>query len=278
MIDYELAQEVAIRVAREAGEILRGWRSRSADWAVEYKSVRDPVTEADRCSEEHVVSSLLAAFPHTRVLSEEAGATGQGEAMWIVDPLDGTVNFMMGHPFYAVSIALVEHGRPVVGAVYAPQMDDLFSARRGGGAFRQGEPIRVSSREKLLDAVLGTGFAYNRSETTQNNIDNFQRLILACRGLRRCGSAALDLAYVAAGILDGFWELYLAPWDVAAGVLLVEEAQGRVTDFAGGGDPIFSQNIVASNGRLHDAIRGELTPFVDEDRTVRPDPHSIRGR
>jgi myo-inositol-1(or 4)-monophosphatase len=256
--------DLALTIARGAGEILLEGRERLTSLAVAYKGLRDPVTEIDRASEDYLRAEIARERPGDRFLGEEGGERegGTGERLWIVDPLDGTVNFMHGHPVFCVSIALTVAGRVEAGVVHAPRMRETFWATRGRGAFCDGKRLRVSPEADLAGAVLATGFAYNRGEAgKQTNLDNFSRLTMASQGLRRMGAAALDLAYVAAGIYDGFWELYLSPWDVAAGALLIEEAGGRVTDFGGGDGWLFGKNILATNGRIHGAVAAHLTPF-----------------
>jgi myo-inositol-1(or 4)-monophosphatase len=258
--------ELALRLARGAGDILLEGQERLASLDVRFKGRRDPVTEIDRASEEFLRSELARERPGDRFLGEEGGERpgGTGERLWIVDPLDGTVNYMHGHPVFCVSIALAVNGRVQAGVVHAPRMRQTFRAARGRGAFLDDRPLRVSASADLASAVLATGFAYNRGEEgRQTNLDNFSRLTMSCLGLRRMGAAALDIAWVAAGIFDGFWELYLSPWDVAAGALLVEEASGRVTDFSGGDGWLSGRNILATNGRLHDAVAAQLSPFRD---------------
>jgi myo-inositol-1(or 4)-monophosphatase len=181
-----------------------------------------------------------------------------------VDPLDGTVNFLHGLPFWCVSIAVVEQGRLAAAVVHAPELGQTFVAAAGAGCRLNGEPVEVSPTGELAEAILATGFAYHRNELADNNFENFTALGLGSAGIRRMGSAALDLAYVACGRLDGFWELHLEPWDIAAGALLVREAGGEVTDFRDSEELdriLFSRTIVASNGRLHDAIRSRLAPL-----------------
>ncbi len=252
-------------LARRAGEILlRHYRPVGRARIVDRKSgqARNLVTEADRASEELILSELDRAFPGDAVVAEETGAHGRDRGrVWHVDPLDGTVNFAHGHPFFAVSIGLVEHGEPVLGVVHGPVLSETFTGEVGRGAARNGEPIRVSETEELGQSLLATGFAYGRNESPDHNVDNFAKLVFLVRGIRRAGAASLDLAYVAAGRLDGFWELFLSSWDVAAGAALVRAAGGRVTDFRGGGDYLEGRHIAATNGRIHDALLAELHPL-----------------
>ncbi|MBI4576196.1 MAG: inositol monophosphatase, partial [Planctomycetes bacterium] len=182
---------------------------------------------------------------------------------WVVDPLDGTTNYAHGLPAYSVALALVRvpPGRVEVAVVHAPRLGETYSARRGGGTLLNGAPVRVSDTERLGDALLASGFAYERNRTPDDNVANWGRLVMACRDLRRGGSASIDLACVAAGRHDGFWELHLAPWDKAPGSLLVEEAGGQVTDHEGGASWLEGPCIVATNGRVHEALRRELEPL-----------------
>ena len=251
-------------VAEEAGEIIREAWGRCG--TIEEKgSNRDLVTEIDRRAERAILGRLGERFPEDMLWGEESGGPGgfdpQSECFWLVDPLDGTVNFTYEHPFVAVSIARIEAGRPTLGVVHAPILHETFLAERGGGAFRNGRKIRVSSRSPLSEALLATGFACLREPTKGDNLANFARLARRARGVRRCGSAAIDLAYVACGRYDGFWEFSLAPYDVAAGSLLVEEAGGRITDILGGDGSLFGSNIVASNDSIHEAILELLDPL-----------------
>jgi myo-inositol-1(or 4)-monophosphatase len=260
--------DFALEVSRRAGEILLSHFEKLEKSDISYKGKRNLVTVADKKSEEFIVSEVRRAFPDHSILAEEQTKdTDRAAWEWIIDPLDGTINYAHGHPFFCVSIALLCEGDVRLGVVHAPILSETCYAQSGEGAFLDGRKLSVSTSDRLIDSLLATGFAYVREETLSNNLANFNRLSLKARGVRRYGSAAIDLAYVAAGRLDGFWELYLAPWDVAAGSLIVAEAGGRVTDIAGGSDYIYGQNIVASNGLIHDMIRENLDPFTDDDRS-----------
>ncbi len=254
--------ELAKQAAADAGEILKkSFRTLGRSDAA-FKSERDPVTRLDRESEKLIVRRIADAFPKHAVLAEEGDGDASGaDCRWIIDPLDGTVNYLHGSPVYAVSIALEENGTLVMGVINVPQLGEMFWASQGKGAFLNGEKISVSPAERLIDSVLATGFAYNRRTAADNNLANFSALAMAARGVRRMGAAAVDMAYVAAGILDGFWEIGLQPWDVAAGAVIIREAGGKVTDFAGKDGFLFEKNIVASNGLVHDALRERLAPF-----------------
>jgi myo-inositol-1(or 4)-monophosphatase len=253
-VDY---LETAIDLARAAGDVLNHYASR--DKAVEFKGHANLVTIADRKSEELIVGGILARYPDHSILAEESGATQPGAPVqWIVDPLDGTTNFAHGYPFYCVSIGVEIHGELACGAVYDPVREELFTAARGQGAYCNGEPLQVSGVDALSRALLITGFPYNFREHVDTVVGQFRRFLVAGQAVRRGGSAALDLCYLAAGRLDGFWELYLQPWDTAAGKLILEEAGGRVTDFTGAPHSIYETQILASNGRLHAEMLGVL--------------------
>lgn len=247
--DAEARLRLAEELAWEAGEVHRRYYRTLDPAAVELKGRRDPVTEADREAEAIIVRGLQAAHPRDAILAEEGGAhPGSSEYEWIVDPLDGTVNFSHGLPMHAVAIA-VRRGRELLAAVvYAPQLGETYAATRGGGTTLNGQPVHVSHQEAVHEALLATGFGYRRQEVADNNVDHFNDLILRCRDLRRLGSAALDFALVASGRYDGYWELHLSPWDIAAGVLLVEEAGGVVCDLDGGQEMIERGHVLACNG------------------------------
>lgn len=226
---------------------------------------RELVTEADRETERVVVGGLLQQFPDHAVLAEEGVLTVQGEKSsnsdwtWIVDPLDGTTNFVHGLPFFAVAIGLAYRSVPVVGVVHAPVLQQTYSAALGLGATCNGTPLRVSPTTELADALLATGFAYRRDEAgAVDNLERLRRVMPHCRDVRRFGSAELDLCLVARGAYDAYWEFDLAPYDVAAGAIVVREAGGVVTDIDGGDEWLFGGRILASNGVLHEQVRQYL--------------------
>jgi myo-inositol-1(or 4)-monophosphatase len=224
------------------------------------KRHRDLLTIADSEAERVIIDTIHASFPGHGILGEETGADlRDGEYIWIIDPVDGTTNYARGFPFFSASVGLWHKGQPVLGLVEAPALRERFMAERGSGAFLNGRRLRVSRTPDIAHSILATGFAYVRNEVVRNNLDNFGRLILKCHDIRRPGAASLDLAYVAAGRFDGYWEPYLKPWDAAAGCLLVTEAGGKITDFAGGQDWLFGANLVASNGLVHEELRTELS-------------------
>jgi len=252
----------ALELARGAGELLEGYFGQlHRDDADRKKGVRrDLVSEAEVASEKYLVEGIPAGDD---VLGEEGSARDTGAARkWIIDPLDGTVNFLHGLPCWAVSVARVDAGELTVGVVHAPALGWTFAAERGQGATLNGNPIRVSGTGALGDSIVATGFAYRRDELADHNFDNFQAIGMAAAGVRRMGAAAVDLALVAAGRMDGFWELHLSPWDIAAGILLVREAGGRVTDFAGSEEiDLAGRNLLATNSRIHEEMRGMIAPL-----------------
>ncbi len=244
--------EIAVEAARAAGRILRD--RFETGFGVRHKGAVDLVTEVDLECEEAIRQVLGRLAPGTPVLGEEEGLTGTGGAgRWIVDPLDGTTNYAHGFPACCVSIAWEEDGRVRAGVVYDPLRGEWFTARQGRGAQRNGEPIRVSETARLSEALLATGFPYDRGENPRNYRE-FCHLTQITQGVRRTGSAALDLAYTASGRLDGFWEPGLKPWDLAAGCLLVEEAGGVVTGYDGGPFTPYDRDVVAANPKLHPAL------------------------
>jgi myo-inositol-1(or 4)-monophosphatase len=225
------------------------------DKKVELKGEINLVTEVDRICEQRIVEIIQKTFPEHNILTEETPMPeGSSPYRWIIDPLDGTTNYAHGYPFFCTSIALEFEGAIILGAIYDPLLDELFTAQQDHGAFLNGERISVSATPRLIEALLCTGFPYDLRESSVNNMDHFNNFIMEARAIRRDGSAALDLCYVAAGRFDGFWELKLNPWDVAAGKLIVEEAGGMVTDFGGGPLDIYGQETLASNGRIHGEI------------------------
>lgn len=254
--------DFAVSLAQEAGAVLLGYFEKLKASDISFKGKRDLVTVADNESEKLIVREIRRAFPDHSILAEEQTRQNKkSQYKWLIDPLDGTVNYAHGHPFFAVSIALAKDGEIILGVVHVPVLGETYHARRGGGAYMGSRELSVSESQTLIDALLATGFAYVREETPNNNIANFGRLTLKARGVRRYGSAAIELAYVGAGRLCGFWELHLAPWDVAAGSLLVIEAGGKVTEVCGAGNYIYGQNIVASNGKIHKLIIDNLDAF-----------------
>jgi myo-inositol-1(or 4)-monophosphatase len=250
--------ECARAAAAQAGALLRqgAFRGHGAERKA---TAVDLVTEYDRRSEALVVETLRAAFPDDTIVAEEGGGVAGGaERRWWVDPLDGTTNFAHGLPFFCVSIGLEVRGQLAVGVVEAPALGWSFSTARGQGAHLGETPLRVSDTESLAAWLLATGFPYDVASDPRNNFAEFAALYRASQGVRRVGAAALDLAMVAAGWLDGYWEMKLRPWDLAAGALLVEEAGGRVSTWSGAPLQLAGGEVVATNGRIHDALVATL--------------------
>jgi myo-inositol-1(or 4)-monophosphatase len=258
-IDPEALRDLAVSWAREAGAVLR--EAYGGAHALERKGAIDLVTETDRRAESLILSRLRERFPDHAVLAEESGAHQARNApvRWLIDPLDGTTNFAHNYPFFCVSIAAETQGRLVAGAVFDPVRDEMFAAAAGKGAALNGTPLRVSTVDRLENSLLVTGFPYDVREHPERHVPLFQAFLVRAQGLRRDGSAALNLCYLAAGRFDGFWEGHLAPWDMAAGVLMVREAGGRVTDYAGGTFRLERPEILASNGRIHEEMCTILT-------------------
>lgn len=257
LMDYTTVLKTAIAVAHEAGTIVREAFPQTALTQVDFKGAVNPVTETDIASENLIIARLHAAFPDHRFYAEESGGDdwrASGPPIWLIDPLDGTVNFAHGFPYVGISLALLVDGRPVVGVIHDPLRSETFAASAGGGATLNDRPIRVSTTQPLAKALLATGFPYDRRTAPDNNTARLDYFLRRSQGVRRAGAAVLDLSYVACGRLDGFWEIRLNPWDVAAGILIVREAGGQVTDDRGNPDCISGAFIVASNGRIHEEM------------------------
>lgn len=250
--------QTAVSASRQAGALLQKYAQ--AGFRVQYKNPINLVTDADHAAEQCIIDRIRRDFPSHRFLAEERGAIDAGDSpyRWVIDPLDGTTNFAHGFPVYAVSIGLEYDGRCLLGVVFDPTRGELFSALDGDGAYLNGSPLRVSATATLDESLLVTGFAYDIRETSRNNLNHFSRFALKAQGVRRTGSAALDLCYVAAGRFDGFWEVKLNPWDMAAGAVIVREAGGRVSRFNGAELSIYGQELIASNGLVHEAMLGVL--------------------
>ena len=257
---------IAVRAARNAGDIIVRHLNRIDQLTVSSKERNDFVSEVDRQAEAEIIAVIRKAYPRHGVLAEESGShEGSDEFQWIVDPLDGTTNFLHGFPQFSVSIALKHKGRLDQAVVYDPLRQELYTASRGSGAFLDNRRIRVSRQTALTGALLGTGFPYRNQQHLDAYLNMFRALIVDTAGIRRPGSAALDLAYVAAGRLDGFWELGLNAWDMAAGVLLIQEAGGLVGDLAGGHSHLETGNIVAATPKLFPAMLREIRPCLSAD-------------
>src|SRR5690554_2553326 len=258
MSNYLLEQRCAEALARQAGKMIL--RASRGDFEVFAKDGNDVVTEIDRAIEVFITAELNALFPADEILGEEFGGVEglSKQRRWLIDPIDGTLNFTCGVPMSCVSIAMQDHGVSQVGVVYDPYRDELFSARRGAGALLDGQTMRVSPRTLIEQSVLVTGFRPITRDDLPDNLDNFVAISKEARAVRRFGSAALDLAYVAAGRLDGFWEFGLSPWDTGAGYLLVEEAGGLVSDIKMGPYTAFEKSILATNAHIHDSLSKRL--------------------
>jgi myo-inositol-1(or 4)-monophosphatase len=251
-------QEICLKVceiAKQAGAFIRAERNKIVAHQVEVKSLNSLVTYVDKTSEKMLVEALQELLPDAGFITEEETINKKSENLsWIIDPLDGTTNFIHGVPCFSVSIALMEEGKVVIGVIYEVNLDECFYAWKNGGAFLNGEKINVTTTKKLSDTLLATGFPYYDYERMQSYLKLLAELMEKTRGIRRLGSAATDLAYVACGRFDAFYEYSLHPWDVAAGVLIVQEAGGAVTDFEGGDNYIFGKEIIASNGYIHQEL------------------------
>ncbi|HVF36148.1 MAG TPA: inositol monophosphatase family protein [Candidatus Saccharimonadia bacterium] len=250
------ALNVAIKAARAAGSVILRHINKLESLAVVEKDRHDFASEVDRMAEVEIVRELRRAFPDHAILAEESGASGRSRFTWIVDPLDGTHNYLRGFPHFSVSIALAENGETQHGVVFDPIRDELYTASKGGGAFLNDKRMRVSGRISLAGALLATGFPFRQRQHIDAHLAMTRSLLAGAQAedIRRTGSAALDLAYVAAGRLDGYWEIGLKPWDMAAGALLVREAGGRCLDFRGEADFMQSGNIIAGNLKITAAL------------------------
>ncbi|HEY3444896.1 MAG TPA: inositol monophosphatase family protein [Myxococcales bacterium] len=248
-------QSAAVEAARLAGaELVARWKTART---VEFKHAIDLVTDADTASEKRILEFIEQRFPGHEILAEERGGLrgpASAEHRWIVDPLDGTTNYAHGMPHFSVSVAVEDARGIAAGAVFDPLRDEMFEAGRGHGALLNGEPIRVSGETALARALLATGFPYDVWQTADRPLKLIDTFVRRAQGIRRAGSAALDLAYVAAGRYDGYFEGFLKPWDLAAGMLLVLEAGGRITDLAGAPVDLFLGDTLATNGLLHDEM------------------------
>ncbi len=254
---YDRFLAAASDAARQAGWLLR--ENVDGRGEIMFKGAVDLVTRFDRESQEMIFRRLSSEFPdHGFLAEEDLSREGAAPFRWIYDPLDGTTNFAHTFPVFCVSIALEERGAVVLGVVHDPMREETFTAVRGRGAFLNGKPIRVSAIPELGRALLATGFPYDVRTSPVNNVAEFSRFVIEAQAIRRCGSAALDLCYVACGRFDGFWELKLKPWDVAAGAIIVEEAGGRVTDFDGRPFDPWNRKALASNGLIHEEMRRVL--------------------
>ncbi len=255
---------IAIRAARSAGRIIMRAYDRRDELVVTSKQRNDFVSEVDQAAEAAIIHELHSKFPHHAILAEESGKQDGNEFEWMIDPLDGTTNYLHGFPQFAISIGLRYRGQMQQAVVYDPLREELFTASRGGGALLNDRKIRVAQRRDLDGALIGTGIPFRDQSQLTTYLKMLEVMVKDTAGIRHPGSAALDFAYVAAGRLDGFWELGLLPWDFAAGVLLITEAGGTVTDLAGGERYFETGNVVAGNLRLHQTMLRRLKPLLHE--------------
>lgn len=259
---------IAVRAAREASRIITRNFNRIDRLTITDKGSNDFVSEVDRNAEAVIINILREKYPHHAILAEESGQHVGDDYQWIIDPLDGTTNFLHGFPQFAISIALKIKGRLEMGVVYDPISDEMFTASRGEGALLNDRKIRVSGRKSLEGALLGTGLPYRDFSFTDNYLGMLKDLMKDSAGVRRPGSAALDFAYLAAGRTDGFWELGLSEWDFAAGAVLVREAGGLVTDIGGGERFLDTGNVIAGNIKVHNAMLKRILPHLDDKLTA----------
>jgi myo-inositol-1(or 4)-monophosphatase len=256
---------IAVRAARRAGEVIVRSLVRLESLEVTSKGRNDYVSEIDRSAEREIIDIIHKHYPEHAILAEESGSSGDNDAVWIIDPLDGTTNFLHGFPVFAVSIAVQLRGKLEIGVIYDPMRQEVFTAARGEGAHLENHRIRVSKQRGLDGALLATGFPYREDEKYADNyFAMFRMLTTMCSGIRRPGAAALDLAYVACGRVDGFWEMGLKPWDTAAGTLMIREAGGRVGTL-GGDEYRLGANIVGGAPKVYEALIAALAPHVPEE-------------
>ncbi|HCY18337.1 MAG TPA: inositol monophosphatase [Deltaproteobacteria bacterium] len=250
-------KKIAITAAKNAGLILK--KNLGKPRSIEYKGVIDIVTEMDRKAEDLIIKTIKKEFPEHGILTEESNERkSSSEYRWIIDPLDGTTNYSHGYPVFCVSIALEKEGEIILGVVYDPVLGELFTAEKDKGAFVNNKKIKVSKIRELTKSLLATGFPYDVRTSRQNNLDHFSNFAVKAQAIRRAGSAALDMCYVAYGRFDGFWEIKLKPWDTAAAMLIIREAGGMVTDFNGGPFSMYSGETLASNGLIHNEMLNVL--------------------
>jgi len=263
---------IAVKAARTAGSIINRAALDLEVLKVGVKGPNDFVSEVDRAAEEAIIGTLLEAYPGHGILAEESGrahGAKNSEYVWIIDPLDGTTNFLHGFPVYAVSIALAHRGQVQQAVVYDPTRNDLFFASKGRGAFLNDRRLRVSKRTRLSDALIGTGFPFRKGDNFKRYVKMFEEVMQSCAGLRRPGAAALDLCYVAAGYYDGFFETGLQPWDAAAGSLMITEAGGLIGNFTGESDFLYQREVVAGNPKVYGQLVQLLAPYT---RVIKDEP------
>ncbi len=256
---------IAVRAARSAGDLILRSADNVGRLHIDQKGKNDYVSEVDRMVERDIIGIIKASFPEHGILAEESGEHLGNDYVWVIDPLDGTTNFLHGFPQYAVSIALKYKGRIEVGVIYDPLRDELFTAKRGGGAMLNNRRLRVTQQTSLKSALIGTGFPFKTDKYLDAYLGMFKALTTECAGIRRAGAAALDLAYVAAGRLDGFWEIGVMEWDMAAGILLIKEAGGVVTDFSFNDNYLQSGNLITGSPKMHQLMYQLIEPHVTDN-------------
>jgi myo-inositol-1(or 4)-monophosphatase len=274
---------IAVKAARAAGAIINRAALDLDLLKISSKGPNDFVSEVDQAAEQAIIDILLQAYPGHGILAEESGrahGAKNSEFVWIIDPLDGTTNFLHGFPVYAVSIALAHRGQVQQGVVYDPTRNDLFYASRGRGAFLNDRRLRVSKRTRMNDALIGTGFPFRKGDNFKRYVKMFEEVMQNCAGLRRPGAAALDLCYVAAGYYDGFFETGLNPWDIAAGSLMITEAGGLIGNFTGEADYLHQREVVAGTPKVYGQMVQMLAPYsrvIKADETAEPAPAAVPG-
>jgi myo-inositol-1(or 4)-monophosphatase len=271
---------IAIKAARAAGALINRASLDIEKLQVQTKSANDFVTEVDQAAERVIIETILQAYPGHGILAEESGRSmgaKDSEFVWIIDPLDGTTNFIHGFPVYSVSIALAHRGVVQQAVVYDPTRNDLFIASRGRGAYVNERRLRVSKRTRLADSLIGTGFPFRKGDNFKRYAKMFEELMPQCAGLRRPGSAALDLCYVAAGWYDGFFETGLNPWDIAAGSLIITEAGGLVGNFTGEADYLYQRELVCGNPKVYGQLVAILSPFTKIIKDAGPAAQAAAG-
>jgi len=269
---------IAIKAARAAGSIINRASLDLDLLTVSSKAPNDFVTEVDQAAERAIIEVLLTAYPGHGILAEESGnehGAKDSDYLWIIDPLDGTTNFIHGFPVYAVSIALAFRGQVQQAVVYDPSRNDLFFASKGRGAYRNDKRLRVSKRIRMSEALIGTGFPFRKGDNFRRYVQMFEAVMQNCAGLRRPGAAALDLCYVAAGYYDGFFETGLSPWDIAAGSLMITEAGGLIGNFTGEADFLYQREVVAGNPKIYGQLVQTLAPYT---RVIKADASASSPR
>jgi myo-inositol-1(or 4)-monophosphatase len=256
---------IAVRAARSAGDLILRSADNVGRLHIDQKGKNDYASEVDRMAEREIINIVKAAYPEHAILAEESGEHKGNDFVWVIDPLDGTTNFLHGFPQYAISIALKHKGKLEVGVVYDPLRDELFTAKRGGGAMLNNRRLRVTNQTSLKGALIGTGFPFKTDKHLDAYLGMFRALTTDCAGIRRAGAAALDLAYVAAGRLDGFWEIGVMEWDMAAGILLIKEAGGVITDFSFNDNYLKSGNVIAGSPKMHQLMYQLIEPHVTDN-------------